>query len=416
MGARRGRSPLIIIILLVIILLVGGIAAFVLAPDLFGLGGTTGDGTPDPAVATSPPLPTAPPIVQVIIANRDIARGSRITEDDITTLAWPVLEEAPPPVGALLVSDEEGGPGLEQVQNRIARVDILRGQPVQDFMLTPGSEPVGLADTGSDAALLIPSGQVAIAIPMNRISSVAYAVGSGDHVDLMMSIRFVDVDEDFQTLLPNDILMISDDTEITELGLNFTSSSGGAYGREEDGPFGTTLIIGNNDSDLVQRPRQATQILIDNAIVLQTGNWPLDGLNAPIIITPIATIASPEVAPADGTAEPGQAAAPVPTPTITPVPIPDVVTLAMSRQDALVLKYALETGADIDFALHSILDIDAGPVATETVTLQYIIDFYNLTVPSRLPVAQDPRVGGEPVFPECGNCPAEEAPEEAPAP
>jgi Flp pilus assembly protein CpaB len=415
MGARRGRSPLlIIIILLIIVILVGGIGAVALG--IIDLGGDdVANATPDPAVATAIPLPTAPPIVQVIVANRDIARGSRITEGDVTTLAWPVLEEAPPPVGALLVSDEEGGPGLEQVENRIARVDILRGQPLQDFMLTPGSDPVGLADTGSDAALLIPSGQVAIAIPINRISSVAYAIGSGDRVDLMMSIRFVDVDEDFQTLLPNDIMMISDDQEISELGLNLITSEGGAYGREEDGPFGTTLIIGDNDYDIIQRPRQATQILINNAIVLQTGNWPLDGLNAPIIITPIATVA-PEVTPVDGTTEPGQPAAPEPTPTITPVPIPDVVTLAMSRQDALVLKYALETGADIDLALHSILDIDVAPLATETVTLQYIIDFYSLSVPSRLPVAQDPRVGGEPTFPTCiANCP-EDTPEEAPAP
>src|SRR5688572_1394223 len=156
MGARRGRNPLVIIILLLIILLVaGGIGAYALG--LFDPPGDPEivDGTQDPDVATAPPLPTAPPIVLVIVANRDIARGSRITEADVTTLAWPVLEEAPPPPEALIVSDEEGGAGLEQVQNRIARVDILRGQPVQNFMLTPGSDPVGLADTGSDAALLI---------------------------------------------------------------------------------------------------------------------------------------------------------------------------------------------------------------------------------------------------------------------
>jgi pilus assembly protein CpaB len=332
--------------------------------------------------------------VQVIVAARDIPRGARLSVSDVTVISWPLLAEAPPPTDALIVSSQEGEPGLEQVENRIARVDILNGQPILNFMLTPGDQPTGLAEQSSDAALLIPSGQVAVAMPVNRLSSVGYAIREGDHVDLMMSFRIVDVDEDLQTLLPNHAFMLTDDADLVDLGLNLLELT---YGREEDGPFGTTLVLFPSSNDPTQRPRQATQLIIDNAMILRLGNWPLAGLNEPIVITPVPP---PTASPTD---EGGEA----PPPTATPIVLPDVVTLTMSRQDALVLKYALETGADIDLVLRSALDDDVADVPTDTVTLQYIIDFYNLAVPPRLPIAQDPRID---LLDENGQVIPEEAP------
>jgi hypothetical protein len=64
----------------------------------------------------------------------------------------------------------------------------------------------------------------------------------------------------------------------------------------------------------------------------------------------------------------------------------------MSRQDALVLKYSLETGADIDFALRSALDNDVTDVSTDSVTLQYLMDFYDIVSPPQLPIGQQPRI------------------------
>jgi Flp pilus assembly protein CpaB len=334
--------------------------------------------------------------VNIIIAARDIPRGARLSVQDVTVMAWPVLAEAPPPLGYLEVGSEEGAAGLEQVEGRIARTDILNGQPLLDFMLTPGEEPAGFADVGSDAALLIPSGQVAYAIPIDRLSSVAYALREGDHVDVLMSFRFVDVDEDFQTVLPNQGLVLTTDPTLIEAGLGLFQYD---IGREEDGPLGTTLLV-LPTADEGQRPRQATQLVIDNAVVLRVGTWPLLGLNEPIVVTP----APPPTQPAEGTPTGGEA----PPPTATPLVAPDVVTLTMSRQDALVLKYALETGADIDLALRSVLDDDIDDIVTDTVTLQYIIDFYNVAVPPKLPIAQEPRIDGA--------APADATPEGVPTP
>jgi Flp pilus assembly protein CpaB len=388
MGAGRGRrNGMIVLILIFIIILVVGIGALLFLQSQTPTDPQTGDTTGGATDGGTeiPPTPTTPPTVQVIVAARDIPRGARLSVQDVTVISWPLLAEAPPPTDALIVSSQEGEPGLEQVEDRIARVDILNGQPILNFMLTQGDQPTDLANVGSDAALLIPSGQVAVAMPINRLSSVGYSIREGDHVDLLMSFRFVDVDEDFQTLLPNSALLLTDEQELADIGLNVLDEI--QYGREEDGPFGTTLIIFPNTNDITQRSRQATQLLIDNAMVLHVGNWPLAGLNEPIVITPV----PPPTASA--TEEGGGEA---PPPTATPIVLPDVVTLTMSRQDALVLKYALETGADVDLALRSALDDDVANIPTDTVTLQYLIDFYNVAVPPRLPIAQDPRIDGNP--------------------
>ncbi len=393
MGAGRGRRTGIIIILLIIVVLVIGIGVLFVMQGVGG--GAVGGAAAQP---TAPPPPTVPPTSNVIVAARDIPRGARISVQDVTIMPWPLLAEAPPPPGALIVGTEEGMPGLEQVENRIARVDILNGQPVLDFFLTPGDEPTSLADLGSDAALLIPSGQVGYALPITRLSSVAYALREGDHVDLLMSFRFVDVDEDFQTILPSDGLIITDNPELAGLGFqNFATQ----VGREEEGPFGTTLWVIPSTTDPGQRPRQTTQLVIDNAMVLRVGNWPLSDLNEPIVVTP---------APPPTQAPEGEQAPEEVPPTATPIPEPDVVTLVMSRQDALVLKYALETGAMIDLVLRSALDDDINDIVTDAVTLQYIIDFYNVTVPPRLPVAQDPRIDGATTGPTGETAPAETAP------
>jgi hypothetical protein len=96
------------------------------------------------------------------------------------------------------------------------------------------------------------------------------------------------------------------------------------------------------------------------------------------------TQATPGAVPAEGAVEP--------TATTQPLLVPDIVTLVMSRQDALVLKYALETGADIDLALRSVLDNEVTDVTTDSVTLQYIIDFYNIIQPPKMPIAHEPRI------------------------
>ncbi len=382
MAQGRGRRGGVVLIVLIIIVLIVAVGALFLLRIIGQPSPTDGGGVAQQP--TSTPEPTAPPTTNIIVADRDIPRGARLSVEDVTIMAWPMIADAPPPLDALVVGGAQGA-GLEQVEGRIARVSILRGQPVLNNMLTPGDFPDQLGDTGSDAALLIPSGQVALAMPINRLSAVAYALREGDHVDLLMSFQFVDVDEDFQTILPNSGVLITDQADLLPL-LGFEYF----VGREENGAFGTTLLVMPSVLEPLQRPRQATQLMIDNIMVLRVGYFPLTGINEPIVVTAIPPATQ---APADeegGEQAPATQEAPPPTP--TPPVVPDIITLVMSRQDALVLKYAMETGALIDMALRSALDDDINDIQTDTVTLSYIIDFYNLAIPPRLPVAQDPRI------------------------
>lgn len=380
MSAGRGRRTGIILIILIIFVLLIGIAALFLLR-----GGSNIVGGEPPTVV---PSPTPPPTELIIVAKRDLPRGARLTVDDVDIMAWPILAEAPVPTDALIVGDEEqGGAGLGQVEGRIARVDILMGQPILSFMITPGDEPFGLADTGSDAALLIPSGKVAVTVPVTQLSAVGYALREGDHVDILMSLDFIDVDQEFQTIEPNTGILITDDLDLSATGLsNYVYT----LGRQENGPFGTTLlVIPNQEFPPIGVPRKTTQMVIDNAIVVKMGAWPLSDLAEPIVVTaipPEQQAPEPEEG-AEEEAPPPEEATPTPLPI---VPIPDVVTLAMDRQDALVLKYALETGADMTLALRSALDDEDNEFTTDSVTLQYILDFYNVQVPQKLNYVQVP--------------------------
>jgi len=139
------------------------------------------------------------------------------------------------------------------------------------------------------------------------------------------------------------------------------------------GPFGLQIMV--IPSELDQRPRQTTQIMIGNAEVLHMGE------------------ANTEES-AEEPAAPPAAGEPTSTPVAaepTAVAVaPDIITLIMSRQDALVLKYSLEVGADIDLALRSAYDNDVDdtrPRVSRSNTSSNSITWRNRP---KLPIGHDP--------------------------
>jgi hypothetical protein len=64
------------------------------------------------------------------------------------------------------------------------------------------------------------------------------------------------------------------------------------------------------------------------------------------------------------------------------------VTLIVTPQDAMVLKYAEEVGASVDLVLRSAED--TGEITTEAVTLQYIFDRFDIELPPKLPYGVTP--------------------------
>lgn len=381
MGAGRARKTgIILIVIFLVVLLVAAGAVFLLRGTLLNVARTAAEGGEELQQVVQP---TAPPTIDILVAAQDIPRGAVVSADHLTVMPWPALEEAPPPLGVMVV-DGNSGSGLEQAVGRMARADILAGSPVLETVLTGVDQTTELADIGSDAALLIPSGHVALAVPVTRLSSVAYALREGDHVDVMMSFRFMDVDEEFQTELPNNAVLLEQDEETGELRVTEYP-----VGREERGIFGDTIMMVPGDGE--KAVQQTTQLVIDNAVVMKVGNWPINDLNQPIVVTPAPT---PTPIPEGEGMEDGQAVAQAevqPTP-VPALPVPDVITLIMPRQDALVMKYATEQGASIDLVLRSASDDGVEDIATDPVTLSYIINSRNVTPPEKLPVALDPRL------------------------
>ena len=264
-----------------------------------------------PALST----PTAPKTTKVVVAVQNVGEGTKVVPQAVE-LREQEINEVPP--GALVY--------VSQALDKIARITINQGQIVQESMLTTEEE---IISSGRNASILIPKGRVAIALPLDKLSSVGYALEHGDSVDVLLTMKFIDVDEQSQTELP--------------LVLSGTNCPG---------------CVPTNP----QLPRMTTQLLVQDAQVLKVGIW------------------TPSTSQVQPTLQPGQSREAT---TPTPVPPPDIVTLMVNHQDALVVKYARESGARYDLVLRSSGDHDL--VTTEPVTLDYMLARFGIVVPPKRP-------------------------------
>ena len=292
-------------------------------------------------------VPYAPPegMREVVVAAQDVPRGSRVTSDAVQTAQWP---ETSVPDGALA--------DVESALGRIARVDIVRDMPILDGMLTDA--PGDLSTMGSDAALQIPSGKVAYVLPVSRYSGVAWALRPGDHVDVIISLLVVDLDEEFQTPLPNNASCVQPPEG--------EGCQSGVLGRLEVLPNSWVVNLRPNGN---QQPRLVTQLTVQDATVLRVGDWPSE-VEAP-----------PPEEEAQPTEEEEQ-----PSPSSRAAVEP--LTVIVTPQDAMVLKYAGEVGANIDLVLRSASD--TGQITTDSVTLQYLFERFNIELPPKLPYGYTP--------------------------
>jgi hypothetical protein len=369
---------IIAVVLIVVTIIAGGAYLY-----LQRLGGA-----PEEEVVETPevaPVNTT----EIVVALQSIPRGMEISVEDnaIALQEWP--DENLPPVGEYFTS-------LEEIEGKYARMDIARGMPVlRDMIGRPGGM---LSVNGSAAALFEPGpeNRVAYAIPVDTQGAVGWAVKPGDRVDVLAAINMVPVY-----------------TEFLEEGIRqftYLQSPGGGEeggGATQTSPYGKFELLPNGqwaaiypvDTQPAVEPALIVQMTVQDAIVWHVGIWEEDmGQVAP---APPADTGE-ETGPLGG----GGAAQPAPT----PVPIQDnreieLVTLLVSREDALVLKYLYEAGADLDLALRP-ANVTGSVLETQPVWFRYILDRYNL--PSTMP---DDPVAPEPIRP-----PLEVLPEATPVP
>jgi pilus assembly protein CpaB len=302
----RGRGRLLIVLGVILGLVAAGGVLYVMMQGA----------QPTP---TAPPSEVVVPTTQIIVAAQNIPRGSEITADLVARRDWPAGSEPPD-----VIAEEA------ELIGKVAKTDIFQGAPIVRSMLT---EIV----VGSEAAFSIPEGKVAVAFPITRFSSVGYGIQAGDHVDVLLSARFIDREEEKQSARDSIDFRI----EVME---RLTAA------KVESASFDLPVFEA--------KARPVTQLIVQNAGVLRVGAW-----------------ATPTPPPVE-TTEGGEAPPPVP-----PSP-PDMIILVVNQQDALVLKYARENNFILDLALRAAGD--EAPITTEAVTLEYMIRRFSISFPPQL--------------------------------
>ncbi len=334
---QRGRLLIILGVVLGLATL-GAVAFLFFGGDLLT---PTETPTPPPVVAEE-----GIPTTQVIVALQPIGRGSQFVQGSIGRRDWPA-NNVPPDI----IGDEA------ETIGKVAKTEIVQGQVIVRSMLADIGE-------GGDASFRVPTGRVAVAYPIDRQSSVSFAVQAGDYVDILVTAPFVDVDEEFQTKLPNKITFffrgLDPDTGET--------ASVSMYQDIDEGRFavaaGDMPAIINAGEDL-QRPRRVAQLTVQAAKIIRVGPW----------------IEPPPPPPPEGQAEGEE----VPTPTPK---VPDIVTLAVTPQDALVLLWLRQSGIHSEMALRSAGEENADHL-TEAITLQYMLTRFNIAVPPKIEFVMD---------------------------
>lgn len=258
--------------------------------------------SPQPAATQPPPITEA-----VVVTTHDIALGTVLKPEDLTTIDLPVGFA---PAQALRKVDSATG--------RITKTQLVSGEMVI---------PQHLADPTNvqhDLAFVVEDSQVLMAFPATDLMSSINILQRGDLVDILASIE--------EPVLPQ--------------------QAGVAPSTGEDNKPENTLFT----FDALQRV-QISAMIVDIVQSRSTGNA-ITSTSSNLI---------------------GEGGTPQPTPTPNPNQIQaKAVLLALSPQDALVLKHLKDAGATFDIVLRAPSSnqlFEAQPVSP-----QYLKDRYELEI------------------------------------
>jgi len=220
---------------------------------------------------------------------------------------------------------------------------------------------------------------VAVSLPISRLSSVSYAPRPGDHVNVIVSLLLVDVDTDFQSITPNlsGVVTASGPPDPTSGERNplTVAIANGIYGRVVIDPvLNQAVFLVPSEG---QRPRMVSHMLLQDVVVLQVGNFPLESKPA---------AAAPEGEPTATPLPEGQAA--------QAVPVPDIITLIVRPQDAVALNFILLGQPQMATQLSLVLrgTKDTTRENTLPVTLGFLLEQYQIPIPAKVPYSLTPRI------------------------
>ncbi len=353
-GRKSGRIFIIIAILLIVLV---AAAAFIflrfgnlLQPV-------------EPAVEESPQIQIEE-MVDIVITTQFVNRGEVLNGSVVTMIPFPKEQL----VEGTFFTD------MESVVGKKALYPLEARMPLTPRMLLDS----GMG--GSVASFDIPVDKTALSITLLKEELIAYAPQSGDHVLIIGCMKLVDVDPEYQTILPNYTANVTkvffDGTNPAEsYSVNVWSDGPGTeQGRTElDPTINQPVYVQPSEQ---QRPRLVCQNVIQDAIVIRVGDFPLSGVEP----TPVQQPTEADVPAAEQEPQPPE-----------PVPTSQIVTIAVSPQDAVIFTYMKKAGIEITFAL---LNPNNDQITlTDAVTQQYLMDQKNIPLPAKLPFALEPRVG-----------------------
>lgn len=399
---RRRLVLLILVFLLILLLLLVG-AFFFLGDGVNFFGSATPTPSPAPTQALAPGEPTPVPtvavvdtetvFVDVVVSVQTVPRGFQLTVDELAT-----EKRLASLVNSNVITDTARAVGL------FARKDIFQGETLTTDAVVNDLKAIGQEDFGPSS--LIPPGFVAMSVPVDRLGGVAGALAPGDNVDILISFLLQPVDEQFQTLLHNDAVIYvtesrdiideNGETSTIEVEIPFFISP---LGRFEELPTGDLANIAPSENTA---RGQHVAFVIQNARVIEVGEWVPE--QPPLLPTPTLTAEEEQERLEQGLDE-GEGInneesltvlAQRVTGTLEDLQNPnltDTILIALPPQQQVFLKYAIESDSSVDFALRG--EGDGQLYTVENVSLEYILDRFNIEIPPNFNYVVFPESSGE---------------------
>jgi Flp pilus assembly protein CpaB len=305
--------------------------------------------------------------IDIVITTQKIGRGGEITADVLTTIPYPRQDFIE---GVFFTNASD-------VVGKWAKSDIEAHTPLTSDMIVSTL-------TGSYAAFQVPKGMVAVTIPINdRLSYVAYAPAVGDHINLIVTMLMIDLDSDFQSKTPGASLPLGgpgptipekQPDSLTVYTFSWAESATVQGKILYDAVVNQPIYIIPSE---VQRPRLVTQTLLQDVLILGVGDFKTASGDTSVIEEAIPGIVTEE--------QPAEVVT-----TGEAVILPDTITLVVTPQDAVTLTYLTYAGARFTLALRS--PGDDQRIITQAGTLQFLLDQYNIPLPTKLPYGIEPRI------------------------
>ncbi|MEM9775092.1 MAG: hypothetical protein AAF902_10960 [Chloroflexota bacterium] len=344
--------------------------------------------------------------VEVVVARVPIPLGTRLEEEFLTTELRPVSNMA-----------VRGGffyGAAEEVVGSIVQTQIAQGQEILAPMVA--IDAIDLADIGSDLALHVDNGRVAVAVPIDALSAASYAMRPGDFVDVLMSFDLIQLDLEFQTPLPNIARLVDEDSLENGESFLFPAVSQGRLELipeinrvVEVVPQGVTLD--SEESSIAQQiPRRTSQLTIQQAEVLWLGNWSntdqggWDGPNNYALRVQLEELTRLEQELDQLSSEAQELLLlnyglqaqtlrdqlEIARSRLQQIS-PDVALISLPLQDALTMKWALEEpGIDMDLVLRS--QGDQAVFVTTAVSLPQLVEQAGLAIPEPIEFGLEPNI------------------------